>query len=409
MAARRHLPTADSPHIQLVVATAQEALAQQNANSDEWRGALTLDAYIRREDHLIAQVLTKDGGLTPWMLVYQPPPSANGDGQERQVLCGCESIKKKALLAKRNGGGLEEVVAHGIASVFCAKDLRGRGYAGRMMSELGKKLKYWQVDDVKQETSAFSVLYSDIGKEFYKAHGWEPFPSAHISLPSNSSPKNALRGVGKLESEDLEELCAIDASILRARLSRDSSPQTMVALLPDYATLQWHHAREDFVATELHPANGKGTTPEFMDGGRGAIIEVKDGSRVWCYWTRVWTNPQEDAPNTLHILRIVIEKEYPDFRAASSSGIETAKKESSDVVEGIASLLAYAQVQAKRSGMHEVQIWNPTSTTLAAAQLVDEQAAVMEREKESIASLQWYGEGSWKDVEWVCNEKYGWC
>jgi hypothetical protein len=35
----------------------------------------------------------------------------------------------------------------------------------------------------------------------------------------------------------------------------------------------------------------------------------------------------------------------------------------------------------------------------------------VEREEESIASLMWYGEGSGAsdDIEWVGNEKYGWC
>lgn len=35
----------------------------------------------------------------------------------------------------------------------------------------------------------------------------------------------------------------------------------------------------------------------------------------------------------------------------------------------------------------------------------------VEREKDSIASLLWYGEGSGKEdtLEWIGNEKYAWC
>ncbi|KAI7555009.1 hypothetical protein KC331_g142 [Hortaea werneckii] len=390
-----NLPKSDSPELHLVVATADENLAQQHANSTEWRGALSLEAYLRREEYLVKQQLTKDGGLTAWMLAYQPP-----DGSKRQIVCGCESIRKKALLARN--AKVEDVVAHGVASVFCPPKFRGKGYAGRMMSEVGKKLKDWQAEEEKGG-SAFSVLYSDIGKEFYAARGWQPFPSSHITFPATESRSGSLPQVRKLESGDLQRLCEDDEKLLRHRLSKMAGERAAVALVPDVATLHWHHAREDFVSTETH-----GGRPGFMDGGRGALVEVKPGVRAWCVWTRVWTNPQENAPNTLHILRLAVEDEsYSDFSPASEDGAQ--RFAGSDVARAIAALLSEAQIQAKASGMHEVQIWNPTSATLAAARLIDSGAAVEEREKESITSLQWYGQGSWKDVDWVCNEKYGWC
>ncbi|EMC91586.1 hypothetical protein BAUCODRAFT_116392 [Baudoinia panamericana UAMH 10762] len=391
------LPDKSSPDLRLVMATTEEHLAQQNANSEEWRGALSLEAYLRREDHLLNQALTQDGGLTPWMLVYQPP-----DGGPRHSLCGCESIKKKALVSTH--GRVEDVVAHGIASVFCPPKYRGKGYAGRMMTELGKRLKTWQVAEGSH--SAFSVLYSDIGKDFYAARGWQPFPSAHITLPPLATPRIDVEGIQTLQSEDLPNLCALDEKLLRIRLSKlKGSSRTTVALLPDVTTLNWHHAREDFVSTELH-----GGRPGFMDGGRGALVQTSSGSRVWCYWTRVWTNPQEEAPNTLHILRLVVEDEqYSSFEPASEQKAVELEDRDLMIKHALARLLCMAQLQAHASGMKEVQIWNPTLLTLAAARLVKPKAAVENREKESIASLQWYGGGSWKDIDWVCNEKYGWC
>ncbi|KAI7632093.1 hypothetical protein KC343_g3661, partial [Hortaea werneckii] len=304
-----NLPQSDSPDLHLVVATPEENLAQQHANSTEWRGALSLEAYLRREEHLVQQQLTKDGGLTAWMLAYQP-----SDGSKRQILCGCESIRKKALLSRN--GKVEDVVAHGVASVFCPPKFRGKGYAGRMMSEVGKKLKDWQAEE--KGGSAFSVLYSDIGKEFYAARGWQPFPSSHISLPATDSRSGSLPQVRKLQSEDLARLCEDDEKLLRHRLSNLAGERAAVALVPDVATLHWHHAREDFVSTETH-----GGRPAFMDGGRGALVQVKPGVRAWCVWTRVWTNPQEHAPNTLHILRLAVEDEsYSDFSSASDQGAQ---------------------------------------------------------------------------------------
>lgn len=149
-----HLPHKDSADIKLVVATPQEHLSEQEANSVEWRGNLSKEAYIRREELLYDQDLTRNGGLTPWLLVYEPR-----DGP-RQILCSCESINKLVLIAKT--GSVHDAVAHGVASVFCSTEFRGRGYAGRMMDELSRRLKKWQMKN--DEPSGMSILFSDIGK-----------------------------------------------------------------------------------------------------------------------------------------------------------------------------------------------------------------------------------------------------
>jgi len=119
-------------------------------------------------------------------------------------------------------------------------------------------------------------------------------------------------------------------------------------------------------------------------------------------------NSQETAGNTLHILRLVVEDEtFSDFTAASDDGASRVKD--SATARAIAAVFGAAQAEAAQWGMHEVQIWNPTSTTLAATRMLDNNATVEHREKESITALNWYGEGSLEDVDWICNEKYGWC
>ena len=59
---------------------------------------------------------------------------------------------------------MEDVVSHGIGSVFCNPDYRRRGFAQRMIEELGKKLDTWNQEDRKK--TDFTVLYSDIGKVY---------------------------------------------------------------------------------------------------------------------------------------------------------------------------------------------------------------------------------------------------
>lgn len=383
------LPDKDSSDIHLVVATKEELLAQQHVNSEEWRGALSLEAYVRREDHLYDQELTKDGGMTPWMLVYQPDRTC-----PRQVLCGCESINKRALIVK--GGKVEDVTCHGICSVFCPPDNRGHGYAGRMMTEIAQRVRDWQADNGKSHL--FSVLFSDIGKDFYATRGWQPFPSAHVSLPA--SRKAIPENVRHLHGEDLAKLCALDEKLIRQQLSKtNSTDRSAVVIVPDYRTIAWHHARDNFVAKELY-----GKSPSV----KGALVGDKAGSRVWMYFTRVWTSSKEESPNTLHILRLVVEdKTLSDFLPASPAA--TDKLKGTEVVRAIAACFQVAQSEAANWDMKEVIIWNPTSATLAAAQSLDPSAAVVQREHESIASLQWYGSGSHEEVDWVCNEKYAWC
>ncbi|EON61289.1 hypothetical protein W97_00502 [Coniosporium apollinis CBS 100218] len=384
------LPDSTSPTLALVHPTEQELVQQSIKNGASWRGALSIEAYLRREDHLAQQELTRDGGITWWALV-------DTAAEKRSVLSGCETLRKRALLAQ--DGTVKDVLCHGIGSVFCPPEFRRRGYAARMMKELGNKLQTWQAEGVE---CLFSVLYSDIGKQFYAAHGWEPFDSSHISVHAAEKPVNGsmkphnLPEARPLYASDLAELCSIDEQLLRKKMNGlASGGKTAVAMIPDIETIRWHHAREEFVANELY-----GKTPTI----KGAAVGNESGKRIWCYWTRVWANsdPQQSKGNVLHILRLVVEDD-----AGSEDDLSNAP--------AIAALLAMAQSEAAKWHMAEVETWNPAKVTVAAAQLLEPGAEVVHRDAESIASLMWYGNqpvngGHVGDmVTWLGNEKYGWC
>lgn len=150
-------PSSDSPSLALVHPTADEKSAIRRLTSDEWRGPLSRSAYFRREEFIHSQPLTRDGGVTFWALV----DTSTHTFTARRVIASCETYRKRALVTKGNGK-VEDVVSHGIGNVFCDPQLRGRGYAARMMKEIGEKLYTWQQDDgIKVD---FTVLYSDIGK-----------------------------------------------------------------------------------------------------------------------------------------------------------------------------------------------------------------------------------------------------
>ncbi|KAJ4986686.1 lysine acetyltransferase [Stagonosporopsis vannaccii] len=395
MASIVSLPKGDSPTLALVHPTEEEQLIQSKLNGAEWRGALSPAAYLRRETTLSQQALTKDGGITYWILVDAALENnpLDPDSGTRLPLASCETYRKKALVWR--DGKLQEVVSHGIGSVFCGQHLRKRGYAQRMMMELGKTLRTHQTDE---QECLFTILYSDIGKKFYADFGWEPFPSSHIALPASSAmPPANLPTARPLYADDLPDLCKIDEELIRRSLeSRTKGSKTAVALVPDVETVQWHHAREEFVSQEIH-----GKVPQV----KGAIVGDEVGKRVWCYWTRVWYN--EDVVmvkgNTMHILRLVVEDDVLGGQAGSMSERHTV---------AIAALLAFAQREAEEWKTEHVELWSPSATAVAAGQTLDKSTKVIDRDAESIASLLWYPEheGAAADhLEWISNEKYAWC
>jgi hypothetical protein len=193
-----------------------------------------------------------------------------------------------------------------------------------------------------------------------------------------------------LFAEDLPALCRVDEALIQSRLkSRPVGSKVAVALLPDIETIQWHHAREEFVGMELH-----GNVPK----SKGAIVGTEPGKRVWCYWTRVWhnANASETKDNVLHVLRLVVEDDAAD----------------SDYAAAISALLAMAQQEAEKWKLEHVELWNPSALAMAGAQRLDPNARVTIRDTESIASMQWHPEHSGPvadKIDWISNEKYAWC
>jgi GNAT superfamily N-acetyltransferase len=390
------LPSSKSPSLILTPATEAEKQTIWSTNANEWKGALSFEAYLRRERHLANQDFTIAGGITHWILV-------DSYDSNRTILSSCETYRKKAVLAAN--GHVNAVVSHGIGSVFCSPACRKRGYAARMMEEVGKMLKTWGVRE--GERAAFSILYSDIGKKFYNSVGWEPFNSSHISIPASFAnvPTYAsldLPEVRPLYPSDLKSLCLADEQLVRSSMAEAPKDKTFVALTPDLATIKWHHAREEFVAQELH-----GKVPDV----KGAIVGTEAGRRVWCYFTRMFYNgnPAESKGNTLHILRIVVEER----------GLFTWERASADAdlsayIPAIAALFKLALTEAKKWNMEGVEAWNPTEPTVKAAKVLCPSAKIVDRDQESIASLMWYGSRRndgpvAEEVDWLGNEKYGWC
>ncbi|KAL2011186.1 hypothetical protein VTN00DRAFT_3904 [Thermoascus crustaceus] len=384
------LPPADSPNLILTPATPEERIEAIRLNSLAWKGPLDVQKYIARENHLLDQKLTRNGGLTCWVLVNRRQPEGR-----RTILSSCESYRKNAFLAYN--GNVEDILTHAVGSVFCRPEFRKKGYASRMIQELSKKLETWQLENERRKRLVFSVLFSDIGKRFYAQYGWVPFQSSHISIPPITNeehckgiPDGNIPLARALASEDVNKAMCSDEVINKQRellrVASEKSPGAKVAVSPDYDHFVWHWAREEFYAEHL-------LASKMPPAVKGAGV---DDRNVYCAWTRVFGETPKDY--TLYILRWMYdEPQTPEEEQAT--------------VEAMTAVMRRAQLEAHEWKLARVEFWNPTPLMQKAATILDPSAKVVHREKSSIASLKWYGaeQGLGNDVEWCWNEKYSWC
>ncbi|RDW69746.1 hypothetical protein BP6252_08766 [Coleophoma cylindrospora] len=369
------LPDWQSPSLALVNPTFEEQIQVWSANSAAWKGPLTKEVYIEREKYLTTVPLNCEKGITHWILVDSTLPP-----DQRQILASCESLRKRAFVAQ--GGAVKEVITHGIGSVFCNPKYRGRKYASRMMAEVRKVLKTWQTEE---RDCKFSILYSDIGKSFYAGFGFKPFPSTHIALPPSSDSVIG-EAVKPLQASDLPALCAWDEASIKSQLAAAKDGKIHVAIIPENDQMQWFHLREEFLCKNIFGSS------KSLPTVKGALAGMP-GSRVWAVWTRSYYGPLvHESGNTLHILRLVIEDE-----SAEESNSQALKE-----------ILGFAQREAKEWVLNEVELWNPTPGLKKLVDLTGLEHSEVVRDKESIASLMWYGEEK-EEVVWVGNEKFGWC
>lgn len=387
------LPSSISEDLVLVPATELERTQCWHMNFHAWGGALSPAQYLHRDALLERHPLNSNGKITFWILTLKNNCQAN-KSSARPILASCETLLKEAYVAR--DGQLTRVVAQGIGSVYCRPEYRSKGYASRMMSDLGTRLGSLAWQQPKGTSRGyFSILYSDIGQQFYAKHGWKPMSSTHINLAAidqaaydDARRRLELPHVEDLRTSDLEPICQTAITQVESELvtksSKDASKRTYVAIRPDYNHMTWHGAREDYQASALHDSH-----PEI----KGAIDRKTGCALVWC---RIFLETPEQ--NGLDILKIVIPVHH-----------NTTAERTPDLDKSIAALLLRAQLEAKVWDMRAgVEVWSPDEITLRAAKMLanEEDVKVIARKDEHICSLRWEGEG---EVEWLSSEKYAWC
>lgn len=392
-------PSSESPDLHLCQPTPEECVEIWTGTAAAWKDSLTIPMYVVEAQYLTTVPLAKDGGMTTWVLVEK-----NRLPNQRQILCSCESFRKRSLTSDREGN-VQEGLVHGVASVFYPPQYRGRGYGARHMKELAKVQKEWQPEHGK---SIGSVLYSDIGKEYYAKLGWPPNPrNWHLVLPPVGMEIPVTARL--IPEPELEDLCRRDEAMVRKAMATPSTARKRVVILPDLDHMLWHIRKEDFATNYIF---GKKVE------AKGAISGVP-GKQVWILWVRRYyghpdhpDEEEDDGGNVLYVLRLVIE------------GDETADKPHDDHLDPtptdtyveqaavLKSVLQAAQAEAAKWRLGHVQLWEPSPLAQSLLEQSGLDAIRVERQAGSVASALWFRErnGVINDApQWVNNEYYAWC
>lgn len=173
------------------------------------------------------------------------------------------------------------------------------------MKELARVLRGWQSEHGKK--SIGSILYSDIGSNYYARLGWLPNPkNGHLVFPPVKMENSTAQPV--LEA-GLENLCLRDEAMVHKAMTMPSpsTTQTRVMILPGLDYMLWHIRKEDFAADRIF-----GKKAEVKGAMAGS-----PGKQVWAIWVRryyghpgnhpVENEEKKDGGNVLYTLRIVME------------------------------------------------------------------------------------------------------
>ncbi|KAI1325121.1 hypothetical protein F5Y16DRAFT_411610 [Xylariaceae sp. FL0255] len=371
MGSSSQLPNSESPDLHLSHPTPEECAHISHNTAASWRDSLTIPLYLAEAQYLTTVPLAEKGGLTSWILVAENLPP-----NKRQILCSCESFRKRSLISDENGN-IEEGTIHGIASVFCPLEFRRRGYGTRHMKELAKVLHGWQSAYGK---SIGSILYSDIGKDYYSRLGWLPHPrNGHYVFPTAAikHPKE----VQLVTESELEKLCRMDESMVFRAMKTPSKTKKRAVVLPNLDHMLWHIRKEDFANHHIF-----GKTPHAKD--------------------------EEAGGNPLYILRLVVE------------GDDTANKSSEDQLPlstslyidqeaALRAVLQAAQAEAAEWRLDYVALWEPSPLVRSLINESGLKATWVERQDQHIASALWFKEDGHDAADeapvWINNEYYAWC
>ena len=293
------------------------------------------------------------------------------------------------------------MTAFGVASVFTPIRNRRKGAANRMMSllhhvsapegTLPALPASWGPPPpgpfpANHKRGLVSVLYSDIGSEFYRqagpggevTEGWvvsDPrgtlWDVAHSLAAIRSSVGTSTDGLLPLTLDDCNQLWSQDSELMRTNLAESVRDRASDETLVSYAPWRGVAAFQSWRAVFYLESRGEATINSW-----GTILSDTSDSRDPIYVT--WTVDIEDELTTLIITRICC----PPQRAGE-----------------FYKLLHAALKVAEERGLSKVEVWNCPPYLLSAQNVP---AGVTTDRPNHLSAIAWYGQGK---ARWINNEK----
>ncbi|KAJ2934544.1 hypothetical protein H1R20_g2579, partial [Candolleomyces eurysporus] len=379
-------------------ATHAQAVESRRRSYEEWgrRRQHPFDDYIDESNTMGGyEIAADDRVLAP-----------RNDPATIDFMCSCETLRREVFVLKRTTSSdeftTEEQVGYGIASVYTPAEKRGKGYAKHMMS-----LLHWVLGPASSFPSAFpeawgqppavpegfgsgivSVLYSDLGPDFYKATGPAPGVDGWTGDPYTVSTWDVKAVLEKtkdearrdqwtlLNKEQTKEWWNQDSELILQEVSSKPQSSTSIAFtfLPRKGVAEFLQRRiEWFVNSMERPPPYYGallSSPSPSDGGPSS-----DAFASWAF------ELYPGSPKTLLITRLRCPKE-----------------------ELLRSLLGCIAEYAKDFGIERIQVWSLPGELKAAG---EEIGGTTVHPEDHLPSAKWYGSGP--IAEWLYNEKFAWC
>lgn len=77
--------------------------------SDAWKGALSVDIYVKEAGDLMTVPLATNGGMSHWVSVDKNLPP-----DQRPLLASCETFRKRSWISDPEGN-VAEAITHSVA------------------------------------------------------------------------------------------------------------------------------------------------------------------------------------------------------------------------------------------------------------------------------------------------------
>ncbi|KAF9054541.1 hypothetical protein BJ165DRAFT_1412955 [Panaeolus papilionaceus] len=385
-------------------ATRDQIIESRKRSFDGFARGTTLEEYLARDDSMDSLPSALNGRVSVWVLAHRDSPTGN-------FLCACRTFKRDASIIRKPHNVVESAVGYAIASVFTPKANRKKGYASHMM-----RLLHWvlapqsalprqfppewgapppRCDDFVGD-AAFSVLYSDVGYDFYHLSGLLPGSQDGwvVQRPSTtvwdvSKTSTHANSFGTTHTENWKWLSFQDMSRVW-----DLDADQMKSDLADYAFLDGEESVFCF-----HP--GKGVADYQVQRLEVYWRKVQPPLRHW----GVYLAP-EDSPTTAldnqslsTFASWTVEYRPPTVNSLVITRIRATRA-------SFKALMPIILEFADRHGISEVEIWNLESSL---TKLATEMGAKTFDREDHLPSFKWYGIEDSTRVTWAFNEKFSWC